>query len=44
MIDANDELSHDITLKKIVILMTCVIKNEGKFYSQLFLDHALYDE
>ena len=34
----NDKLSDDITLKRVVILMRRVIKNE------LFLDHALYDE
>ena len=38
LISMNDKLSDDITLKRVVILMRRVIKNE------LFLDHALYDE
>ena len=38
LISMNNKLSDDITLKRVVILMRRVIKNE------LFLDHALYDE
>ena len=34
----------DIILKKDVILLTCVIKYGNEFYSQLLLDHVLYDE
>ena len=44
MINTNDKLSDDITLKRVVILLTCVIKDGNKFYPQLFLDHTLYDE
>ena len=33
-----------VTLKKDVILLTCVIKYGNEFYSQLLLDHVLYDE
>ena len=43
-INANDKLLDDITLKRIVILLTCVIKDGDKFYPQLFLDRELYDE
>ena len=44
LIDADDKLPHDITFKTVAILMTCVVKDSNKFYSQLFLDQALYDE
>ena len=40
LIDTNDKLPDDITLKNVVILMTCVIKDDGKFYLQLFLNEA----
>ena len=44
MIDTDEKLPVDITFYKVVILMPCVIKDDGKFYPQLFLDHELYDE
>ena len=44
LIKADDKLSDDIILKRVVTLMTSVIKGGNKFYPQLFLDHALYDE
>ena len=44
LIDTDDILRDDITLKNDVILMTCVIKDDDKFYLQLFLEKALYDE
>ena len=31
-------------LKKVLILMTCVIKDDDKLYPQLFLDHISYHE
>ena len=31
-------------LYKVVISVKCVIKDDGKFYRRLFLDHILYDE
>ena len=40
----NDKLSDDITLKRVVMLITCVIKDGNKLYLQLFIDHALYGE
>ena len=43
-VDTDDELPDDIALKYAVILMTCVINSSDKFYSQLFLEEALYDE
>ena len=44
LIDADHKLPDDITLKSAVILMTCVIKDGDKFYPQLFLEEALYDD
>ena len=32
LIDTDDKLPDDINLKNVVILMTCVIKRDGKFY------------
>ena len=44
MIDTGDKLPDDITLKKFLRLMTCVIKDGDKFYPQLFLEEALHYE
>ena len=44
LIDTDNKLSDGITLKRIVILVTCVIKHGIKFYTQLFLEHALSNE
>ena len=42
LIDTDDnELIDDITLKTVVILNTCIIKDADKFYQQLFLEEAL---
>ena len=41
LIDTNDKMPDDITFKNVVILMTCRIKHDGKFYLQLFLEEAL---
>ena len=32
LIDINDELQDDITLISVVVLMTCVMKDDNKFY------------
>ena len=37
-----DKLPDDISFKKYVILMTCVIKDHGKFHPQLFLKEELF--
>ena len=34
--DTDDKLPDGITLKNAVILMTCVKKNNGKFYPEIF--------
>ena len=44
MIDTNNKLQDDITFKKVITLMTCVIKDDNKCYPQLFLENTLYDE
>ena len=44
VIDTDDKLSNYITLKNVVILITCVIKDDAKFYPQIFLEEALYTE
>ena len=41
-IDADDKLWNDIILKYILILITCVITDDNKFYFQLFLEEALF--
>ena len=42
MIDTDDKLSDDITLKNIVILTAFDIKDDGdKFYPQRFLEEVL---
>ena len=43
-IEENDILPDDVTFKNAVALMTSVIKGDGKFYPQLFLEEALCDE
>ena len=43
LIDTNDELLDNITSKNVVILMACVIKDDYKFYPQLFLQEALLE-
>ena len=41
---ADDKLPDGITLKRIVILMTYLIKDGDRFYGQLFLEYASYNE
>ena len=43
MIDTDDKLLDDITLKNVVILMICFIKYRNKFDPQLFLEEKLHD-
>ena len=44
LIDTDDKLPHDITFKNAVKLRTWVIKDVDKFYLQVFLEEAPYDE
>ena len=43
LIEADDKLPDNITLKNVVILMTCVIRDDGKFYPKLLLKEALLE-
>ena len=36
LIDTDDKLPNDITLKNVAILITCVIKDDGNSYPQMF--------
>ena len=40
LINTDDKLL-DITSKNAVILITCIIKNDSRFYPQIFLEEAL---
>ena len=42
LIDSGDKLPDDITVKNVVILITCIIKDDGKFNPQIFLVEALF--
>ena len=44
LINADDIMADVVPLKNVVVLMTCVTKDDVKFYRQLFLEEALYDE
>ena len=41
LIETDDKLPDDITLKNVVILIKCAIKDGGKFYPKIFLEEAL---
>ena len=43
MIDTDNKLPDDVTLKNAVILMTCIIKKGDKCYWQVFLEESLPD-
>ena len=38
LIDIDNKFPDDITLKNVVVLMTCVIKEGNRFYPQIFLE------
>ena len=42
LIDADDKLPDYNTLKNVMILMTCFIKYDDKFYTKIFLEKALF--
>ena len=44
LLDTDDKLPDYITLKNVVILITYIIKDDGKFYPQIFLEEALHNE
>ena len=41
LIDTDDKLQDDITLKNALILIRGVMRDDDKFYPQLFLEGAL---
>ena len=41
LIDTDDKLPEDATLKNIVILLIGVIKDDNKFYRKIFLEQTL---
>ena len=43
MINTDDKSPDGITFKIVVMLMTCVTKDDRKFYPQLFLEEALLE-
>ena len=44
MIETDDVLPDDIALKNVVILMTCVLKDDDKFYTKIFSVKELHDK
>ena len=42
--DTDDKLPDDVTLQNVVISLTCIIKDDGKFYRQIFLEEVLAAE
>ena len=42
MIHIDNKLADSITSKSVVILMTCVKKDDGKFYPELYLEEMFY--
>ena len=41
LIDRDDKLLDYITLKNVVILITCVINDDAKFYPQISLEYII---
>ena len=39
-----DKLTDYITFTNVVILITCVIKDDAKFYPEIYLEKAFYNE
>ena len=44
LIDEDDKLPDDISLKNVVILMTYIVKDGDEFYLKFFLEETLHDE
>ena len=42
LIDTDDKLPNYITFKNVKTLITCVIKDDGKLYPQIFSEKTLY--
>ena len=44
LIETNDKLPDDITLKNVVTLIICIVKDDGKLFPQILLEEALCDK
>ena len=44
LIKTNNRLPEYITLKHVVVLITCHVKDDDKFYPEVILEEALYNE
>ena len=44
LIDWDEKLLNYVNLKNVVILITCIIKDDAKSYPQLFLEEVLCNE
>ena len=42
LVDKDDKLPDDVTKNMLKYLVTFIIKDDGKFYPQLFLEEALF--
>lgn len=42
--DTDNKLPDYIILKNAMILIICIIKYDGKFYTKIFLEEVLYDK
>ena len=42
LVDKDDKLPDDVTKNMLKYLMTFIIKDDGKFYPQLFLEESLF--
>ena len=38
LVDTDDKLFDEVTLKNVGVLISCVIKDDGQFYPQIFLE------
>ena len=43
LVDTDDKLPDNITLKSVAVLMTYVIEDDNKFYLQLFLEETFLE-
>ena len=41
LIDTEKSLAYEVTLKNVMISISCVVKADDKFYPQIFLEQAL---
>ena len=44
LIDSDEKLLNYVNLKNVVILITCIIKDDAKSYPQIFLEEVLCNE